>query len=186
MEFQDQMSRFLPVVTVILMVVGVTIPISVLVMQTLDKSFKRRTGLFRYLPRGFAFLGVDGLLPQNWFHKARTTTAPAKPSRERQRRRAHKRLRTCLMGSLHTKADTQVDNLCDVIDFSASGARIRLVDPMAEIPRMTLGLRHFGFFPARVVWRDGNDVGLNFDLAPDTVVGQMRGLLSKAALAGAY
>ena len=186
MEFQEQISRFLAVATVILMVASVAVPISILVAQAAGEGFKRRTGLFRVLPRDFAFHRVDGLSHRSRFPKPRTKTGPAKPSFERQRRRAHKRLRTCLMGSLHTETVTQVDNLCDVIDFSAGGARIRLVDPMAGILRMTLGLRHFGFFPACVVWRDGEELGLKFDLAAETVVGQMRGLLSKAALAGAY
>ncbi len=186
MEFQEYMSRFLAIATVILMVASVAAPISVLVMRAAGEGFKRRTGLFRVLPRDIAFHRVDGLSHRSWFHRPRTITGPAKPSFERQRRRAHKRLRTCLMGSLHTEAVTRVDNLCDVVDFSAGGTRVRLVDPMAEISRITLGLRHFGFFPARVVWRDGEELGLKFDLAPETVVGQMRGLLSKAALAGAY
>ena len=178
MDFQTQVSEFLAIATVVLMVASVAVPISVLIAQVAGDRLKPRAGPRRFLLRKIAALNTKG-----WSRQASTR---AMPRPERQRRRAHKRLRTCLLGSLHTKRDTQIDNLCDVVDFSAGGARVRLVDPMAEISRITLGLRHFGFFPARVVWRDGEELGLKFDLAPETVVGQMRGLLSKAALAGAY
>ncbi len=171
MEYQELVSRFLTAAIVILMTASVAIPISVLAVQAAGEGLRRRQGPFRYLP------------PGSWFQEK---SRPAKSSAEPQKRRTHKRLRTCLFGSLHTEVVTKVDNLCDVIDFSAGGARIRLVDPMAEISKITLGLRHFGFFPARVVWRDGADLGLKFDLAPETVVDRMRGLLSKAAFAGAY
>ncbi len=186
MEFQDQMSRFLAVAAVILMVASVAVPISVLVMQAAGEGYKRRMGLLRVLTRRIPVPRAEGLARRFRLSKPGRLTGPAKQVSERQRRRAHKRLPTCLMGSIHTKLDTQVDNLCDVVDFSAGGARIRLVDPMAEISRISLGLRHFGFFPARVVWREGEELGLKFDSSPETVVGQMRGLLSKAALAGAY
>jgi len=186
MEFQEQISGFLAVTTVVLMAASVAIPISVLLVQVAGEGFKRRVGLFRYWPRDLAFLCFDGLSRRSSFDRLQKIAEPIKQSFEHQRRRTHKRLRTCLMGSLHTKAVTTVDNLCDVIDFSASGARIRLVDPMAEFSKMTLGLRHFGFFPAHVVWRKGEEIGLKFDLTPEKVVNQMRGLLSKAALAGAY
>jgi PilZ domain len=177
MAFQTLVSEFLAVAAIILMVASVAVPISVLIAQAAGERLKPRQ--WRFLLRKIAVLGPRGRL-------RRMASATAMPRSERQRRRAHKRLPTCLMGSLHTKRDTQIDNLCDVVDFSAGGARVRLVDPMAEISRITLGLRHFGFFPARVVWREGDELGLKFELAPETVVGQMRGLLSKAALAGAY
>jgi PilZ domain len=179
MEYQTLVTEFLAVAAIILMVASVAVPISVLIAQAAGQRLKPRPGQWRFLLRKISALGRGGRF--RW-----TARAAAMPRPERQRRRAHKRLPTCLMGSLHTKLDTQIDNLCDVVDFSAGGARVRLVDPMAEISRITLGLRHFGFFPARVVWRQGDELGLKFDLAPETVVGQMRGLLSKAALAGAF
>ncbi len=180
MDFQPHLSGVLAAATVVLMVVSVAIPVSVLVAQAAGEHLKRRI-----LSRKGVFPGVAILL-RRFRLLGRATPPRIEPSPAKQRRRAQKRLPTCLMGSLHIAEDTQVDNLCDVVDFSAGGARVRLVDPMAEISRITLGLRHFGFFPARVVWRNGEELGLKFDLTPETVVSQMRGLLPQPATAGAY
>lgn len=82
-----------------------------------------------------------------------------------------------MMGSLHTKSETRADNLGDVINLSAGGARIRLVEPMPKVSHITLGLRHFGFFPARVAWCTADEIGLEFREAPEAVAGRLRGLL---------
>lgn len=95
-------------------------------------------------------------------------------------RRRHKRFTTCLLATLHPEPNAKADNLCDVVDLSAGGARIRPVDRLAETRSVTLGLRHFGLIPAQVVWRRDGEVGLEFRQDPSETVAMMRGLLPTA------
>ena len=96
---------------------------------------------------------------------------------ETRERRRHRRIRTNFLGTLHPSADARADNLCDVLDISASGARIRPVDRLRDASPLTLGLERFGRVPARVVWDRGGEVGLQFEQTPDQTVRMMRGLL---------
>jgi hypothetical protein len=112
--------------------------------------------------------GVESVSRWSW-------ARPAPPS-GRERRR-HQRFRTGYMGSLHEDAETRASNLCDILDISATGARIRPVDPMQPTEHMTLGLERFGLFPARVVWWRNDEVGLRFEQTPTQVTYMMRGLL---------
>ena len=96
---------------------------------------------------------------------------------ETRERRRHRRIRTNFLGTLHPSADARADNLCDVLDISASGARIRPVDRLRDASPLILGLERFGRVPARVVWDRGGEVGLQFEQTPDQTVRMMRGLL---------
>jgi len=95
-------------------------------------------------------------------------------------RRRHMRLKTSFLGTLHPDAASLAANICDVLDLSASGARIRPVDPMPDAPLVTLGIDRFGLFPAQVVWRHGGEVGLQFLQSPVMVAHSMRGLVPTA------
>ena len=125
MGFQTQVSEFLAIATVVLMAVSVAVPISVLIAQSAGVRLKPRGGIRRFLLRKISALSAG-----SWRVRSQVIPRPV-----RQRRRAHKRLRTCLMGSLHTKLDTQIDNLCDVVDFSAGGARGRLEAAIRSLTR---------------------------------------------------
>jgi hypothetical protein len=91
--------------------------------------------------------------------------------------RVHKRFRTCFLGTLHQSADADPDNLCDIIDLSASGARVRPVEPIPATTRIALGLRHFGVRSARIVWRRNGEVGLQFENDSREAASALRGLL---------
>lgn len=92
-------------------------------------------------------------------------------------RRRYRRYRTGFLGALQPSAEARPANLCDILDISASGARIRPVDPMPPASRMMLGLAQFGMLPAQVVWRRDDEIGLRFEQAPMHVAYTMRGLL---------
>lgn len=100
----------------------------------------------------------------------------ASPEAGRERRH-HRRYRMGLMGTLHPDADSRPGNLCDILDISATGARIRPVDPLSPSDGIALGLERFGLLPARVVWRRDDEVGLSFEQAPARIAYTMRGLL---------
>lgn len=99
------------------------------------------------------------------------------PAQDGSERRRYKRLTTRFLGTLHPNAKSPAANLCDVVDISASGVRIRPVDPLPEVPLVTLGLERFGLFTAQVVWRDGDEVGLRFLQSPAEIAHGMRGLV---------
>lgn len=100
------------------------------------------------------------------------------PAARPSERRDHKRYRTCFLGTLHNDAGALATNLCDILDLSATGARIRPVDPMpAMLAQVTVGLERLGRFPARVVWRHHGEVGLRFERGPKEVMAKMCGLI---------
>lgn len=109
-----------------------------------------------------------------------TSTRTSVPQHDRRRQ---KRFRTCLLGTLHRAAGDQAENLCDILDISFGGARVRPVDPMPARRRITLGLRHFGQLPARVVWRRDGEMGLKFDQNPAETMAIMKGLMPRTAFA---
>lgn len=81
-------------------------------------------------------------------------------------RRHHKRVPLVWSGSFgHGKE--QVD--CAILNLSMGGAKVRIPDPAIRPTQINLKSPHFGEFMGRVVWRDGNVLGLSFDSAPDAV-----------------
>lgn len=97
--------------------------------------------------------------------------------RQYQDRRRFPRFRACYMGSLHSTEQAVPVNLCDILDLSANGARIRPVESLSNARRVTLGLENFGRFPAEIAWRRGDEVGLTFSEDPSRIVHRMRGLI---------
>lgn len=67
--------------------------------------------------------------------------------------------------SLASREDRSV---CDILNMSAGGARIRLDDQITGIgqPGLVLTIDDYGDIPARLVWQNGYDVGLKFDGDP--------------------
>ena len=57
-----------------------------------------------------------------------------------------------------------------VLNLSAGGARIRLPQAPAVEDRATVSIGRFGDFAGRLVWRDGNEIGLEFLDPPERVV----------------
>lgn len=65
---------------------------------------------------------------------------------------------------------------CVIRDLTLSGARIRLVDSYpADIWELDLDV-HGESRKARIVWRNGQEIGMTFNLAPDPVDKQVEAL----------
>lgn len=92
-------------------------------------------------------------------------------------RRRYRRFRTEYLGALYPAGENLSDNVCDVLDLSLGGARIRPVEPMGKMERVILELDRVGRFPARIAWHRDGEVGLQFDEGPPQILRSMRGLL---------
>ena len=51
---------------------------------------------------------------------------------------------------------------CEILNISAGGAKIRVPDDAAYEPEVILTIKSHGSFPARVAWRSGRHLGLEF------------------------
>ncbi len=60
-----------------------------------------------------------------------------------------------------------------VLNVSAGGARIRLKGAPALDDRATLSIGRFGDFAGRLVWRDGNEFGMEFLDPPERIVAKV-------------
>ncbi len=59
---------------------------------------------------------------------------------------------------------------CQVIDVSASGARVRPVEPIGpDDTHLRFLLARLGLFEAEIRWRSGDAIGLAFNATPETV-----------------
>ena len=59
---------------------------------------------------------------------------------------------------------------CRVLNISATGAKTRTDRPFNTDPEVLLKIHRFGEFAARVVWRDGVDLGIHFKDGPEHVI----------------
>lgn len=76
---------------------------------------------------------------------------------------------------------------CDVLDFSANGARVSCLEELRPCTASCLRVGHLPPLQCRVVWQEGDQTGLKFTATPRAVVERMHGLLpdDSATLAGA-
>ena len=58
---------------------------------------------------------------------------------------------------------------CRVLNISAFGAKVRLLDSFVCQDRVTLRIERFGEFPSDVVWKDGKIMGISFHDDPEDV-----------------
>jgi hypothetical protein len=68
--------------------------------------------------------------------------------------------------------------LCHVVNISAGGARLRL-EPAAPRPshdEVVLEIDRFGSFRAIVVWRAGEQLGIQFEVGAETMAEVVMGL----------
>ena len=67
--------------------------------------------------------------------------------------------------SLATPTDRSI---CDILNMSAGGARLRLDDVPADLKngQLTLTIDDYGDLPVHIVWHDGFYVGIKFDVDP--------------------
>ena len=89
--------------------------------------------------------------------------------------RRHDRKELELLAQLH-QGETAC--ICHVVNISAGGARLRL-EPDAPRPvhdDVVLEIDRFGSFPAIAVWRNGEQLGIQFEMAPETMAEVVMGL----------
>lgn len=59
---------------------------------------------------------------------------------------------------------------CVVLNLGLTGALVRMAVPFERSYPVTLHSYHFGHLDGRVIWQEGNAVGLKFEGAPEQVV----------------
>ena len=208
METPKLISDMLAVAIVVMMAIVIAGPVGVLILQdTEDRQGRWRSGFRRRLLEWFK-PGLDKGPRRHGAHRAPVLAGgvkragaeaagpvsgsgpgwvPPRPGRAAppptlaHDRRRQKRFKTCFLGTLHRSSNAEAEHLCDILDLSAGGARVRPVDPMLPRRRMALGLRHFGCFPARVVWRRGDELGLKFEQDPSQIMEALKGFLPSSA-----
>ena len=74
-------------------------------------------------------------------------------------RRRHARMPVHWQGSLTSVGDEED---CYVLDISARGARVQCANPFQDEDRLTLRLKQGDSHSAKVVWRQGSFMGLQF------------------------
>jgi len=179
MELQTILSDFITATIFVLLAGTVLYPLALSAVRDADRWLARqdirsRDDLWRKLA---AWMPGDRGLTSDTGDPPGGQAATAVPATKASERRQHGRLKTRFLGSLHPDSAAPAVNLCDVIDLSAGGARIRPVDPLPDAPMLALGLNRFGLLPAQVVWRDRDEVGLRFLQSPAEVSRVMRGLV---------
>ena len=82
-------------------------------------------------------------------------------------RRHH--LRATVLWTGRLECDGQVAD-CILLNVGVTGAMVRMAVPFERSFPVTLHSYHFGELIGRVVWQDGNAIGLSFEDAPDRVI----------------
>ncbi len=58
---------------------------------------------------------------------------------------------------------------CRVLNISPYGAKVRLLEALSHATRVSIKIERFGEFPADVIWRDGDYLGIKFHDDPDDI-----------------
>jgi hypothetical protein len=59
---------------------------------------------------------------------------------------------------------------CILLNVGVTGAMVRMAVPFERSLPVTLRSYHFGDLSGRVIWQDGNAIGVQFEEAPDQVI----------------
>ncbi len=59
---------------------------------------------------------------------------------------------------------------CVLLNICAEGAMVRMAVPFERSSPVTLHCFHFGRIAGRVIWQDGNAIGLSFEERPEKVI----------------
>ncbi len=81
--------------------------------------------------------------------------------------REHPRTAVLWTGRLHAGAQGAD---CRVLNISATGAKIHLLEPIPPAPIVSLRIERFGEFPGDVIWREGEFLGIKFRDDPEDIV----------------
>ena len=99
--------------------------------------------------------------------RAKVMAKNAKSDINWKERRLYTRSHVVWNGRLRSGADEQD---CVILDFSATGAMLRLADIDPQRASVTVATDHFGELRGRVVWQRENVVGVRFADRPQQVV----------------
>jgi hypothetical protein len=58
---------------------------------------------------------------------------------------------------------------CRVLNISAAGAKIHLLEPLPPAPVVSLRIERFGEFPGDVIWREADFLGIKFRDDPEDI-----------------
>ncbi len=98
--------------------------------------------------------------------QATNETAAERQSPDDERRRQQ---RSAVLWAASLECGDQVAD-CVVLNLGLTGALLRLAVPFERSYPVTLRSYHFGHLDGRVIWREGNAVGLKFEGEPEQVV----------------
>ncbi len=59
---------------------------------------------------------------------------------------------------------------CRILNISATGAKIHLLEPLPPAPMVSLRISRFGEFPGDVIWREDSFLGIRFRDDPDDII----------------
>ena len=59
---------------------------------------------------------------------------------------------------------------CRVLNISAAGAKIHLLEPLPPAPMVSLRIDRFGEFPGDVIWREEDLLGIRFRDDPEDII----------------
>jgi hypothetical protein len=59
---------------------------------------------------------------------------------------------------------------CRVLNISATGAKIHLLEPLPPVPMVSLRIERFGEFPGDVIWREKDLLGIRFRDDPEDII----------------
>jgi hypothetical protein len=78
-------------------------------------------------------------------------------------------LRATVLWTGHLECDGQVAD-CILLNVGVTGAMVRMAVPFERGFPVTLYSYHFGELIGRVIWQDGNAIGLSFEDEPERVI----------------
>ena len=104
---------------------------------------------------------------------------PAEPVPDNERR--HK-TRAAVLWTGSLECGGQVAD-CILLNVGAKGAMLRMAVPFERSLPVTLHSYHFGNLAGRVVWQDGNAIGVQFEEAPEQVIETLGRALPELAAA---
>ena len=79
------------------------------------------------------------------------------------------RPRTAVLWTARLHAGAQGAD-CRVLNISATGAKIHLLEPLPPAPMVSLRIERFGEFPGDVIWREENLLGIRFRDDPEDII----------------
>lgn len=88
--------------------------------------------------------------------------------------RRRSRRASVLWSARIARDDEGTQNACAILNLSAGGAKLRLENDETLPTRVALDSGYFGRLDGRVIWRQGNVVGLAFLEAADAVARRFR------------